>query len=120
MPMISDTKTYVATVRVDMRSLAKIARYLAQKGVFLGTKGKLASEGIRIIADNLNTQCDTLREAIIILTELGYDNPRGIDTRCEKKIANALKTEVLEETFQGKIAEEVARQVKEFDTKREN
>lgn len=116
MPTVNNVKTCIASIRVDVRSLAKIASYLAQKGIFLGTKGKLASEGVRIIADNLGTSCDTFREAILTLTELGYENPRGLGTRSESLIAKALKTEASKETLQDKIDEEVARQVKEFDT----
>ena len=112
-----NAKTFVATVRVDIRALAKIARFLAQKKIFLGTKGKLASEGLRIISDNLSIECSTFREAILTLTELGYENPRGLGTRCEKQISKALETEASKETMQEKIDEEVAKQVKEFNTK---
>lgn len=111
-----NNKTYVATVRVDIRTLAKIARFLAQKGVFLGTKGRLASEGLRIISDNLSIECETFREAVLTLTELGYENPKGLGTRCEKQIARALEAEASKETLQNSIVTEVSRQVKEFDT----
>lgn len=115
--MLENTKTYVATVRVDIRTLAKIARFLAQRKVFLGTKGKLASEGLKIISENLGTECETFREAILTLTELGYENPRGLGTRCEKQIGLALEKEASKETLQNKIDEEVLKQVEEFNTR---
>jgi hypothetical protein len=115
--MTNNTRTYVATVRVDIRSLAKIARFLAKKGMFLGTKGKLASEGIRIIADNLGTSCETFKEAVLILTELGYENPRGLETRCEKQITIALETEASKETLQEDLNAKALELVKEFNTK---
>lgn len=117
-PNISiNAKTYVASVRVDIRSLAKIARFLAKKGMFVETKGKLASEGIRIIADNLGTSCETFREAILILTELGYENPRGLGTRCEKQLTLALKTEANIKNLQEDLNVKAMELVKEFDTK---
>lgn len=112
-------KTYIASIRIDVRNLAKIAIFLDRKGQRLETKGKLASEGLRILAEQLDSfcSCETFTEAILTLTELGYENPKGLGTRYEKQIALALKKEISEENLQKKIDAEVSKQVKDWNGK---
>lgn len=109
--------TYVASVRIDIRHLAKIASYLNQKGVRLSSKGKAASEGLKILADNLNIPCKTFEEAILILTNLEYENPRGIGTRSEKALKDALNIELNAKENQSDIDKTVQEQVRMFNKK---
>ncbi len=109
--------TFVVSVRIDIRHLAKIASYLNQKGVKLSSKGKAASEGLKVLAENLNIPCETFEDALLILTDLEYENPRGIGTRSEKALKDALNTELKMKENQPDINEAVQEQVRIFNEK---
>lgn len=71
-----DAKSFIATVRVDIRHLASIAAFLKSKGVFVHTKGRVASEAIKLLASHTFTDFPVSRyeDAVIVLEKLGYGN----------------------------------------------
>lgn len=71
-----DAKSFIATVRVDIRHLASIAVFLKSKGVFVHTKGRIASEAIKLLASHTFTDfpIERYEDAAIVLEKLGYGN----------------------------------------------
>jgi len=69
-----DAKTFIATIRIDIRHLASVAMFLNSKGIHMETKGKLASEAIRLMGGFLSTDFPVHKyeDAVKILYELRY------------------------------------------------
>ena len=103
--------TFVANVRCDIRHIAKIAKFLMRHGVFVGTKSKIASEAVRIIAREISNELDVKSyiDAEITLRKLGYGDSLNEGTRYFKN----LNEMVSEEKSLATIDTEVRRQVKE-------
>ena len=72
-----DKKTFVASVRCDMRNIASIALLIKSEGKFVETSGKVASEAIKILG-NLSQKkypVETYKDAVLIMRNLGYEDP---------------------------------------------
>lgn len=69
-------KTFITTIRVDMRDIATIALFLEENGQqsYQKSKGKVASLAVRLMADQLlRFQVKDTAEALRILQALGYE-----------------------------------------------
>lgn len=88
-------KTFVATVRVDLRGMASIALTLEDHGERKTTISKLASEAIRIITDSSQAKhpVETHDQAIEILRSLGYGKCLRAGTRYFKAVQKQLALE---------------------------
>ena len=104
--------TFVASVRMDLRNIATIAQFLASKEIFVGTRAKIASEAIRIIAHGVSDNFHVSKhiDAVRILDKLGYDASAVEGTRYYRTLMNEIKTE----ESQLSIEEEAMKLTKKF------
>ena len=103
--------TFIASVRVDLRDIAAIAQFLDDKGIFVETRAKIASEAIRIIARGCSEKFHVKShiEALNILNELDYDSSNIKGTQ----YYSSLVREINEEKGRENIDEVVKTLVKE-------
>ena len=103
--------TFIASIRVDLRDIAAIAQFLDDKGIFVETRAKIASEAIRIIARGCSEKFHVKShiEALNILNNLEYDSSNIKGTR----YYSSLVKEISEERSQENIDEVVKTLVKE-------
>lgn len=113
--------TFIATIRIDIRDLAKLARFLNNRGIYVDTRSKIASEALRIMARGTPDGQDitTLEKAIYELEMLGYSETLKQDSRYHNALFDELEIEKTSKTKQQdqlKVAkeyiEEKARQLK--------
>ena len=103
--------TFIASVRCDIRDIEVIARFLAGQKISLGTRSKVASRGIRILANIIRGDQPkrSYSEALQSLVSMGYES------RKEDRYAQALAKEILAEQSESGLL----RQIKKFQKQKQ-
>jgi hypothetical protein len=114
---MEDTKTFTANVRCDFRYIDKIAKYLASKGVFMGTKSRVASEAIRILAHGIPEVFNTIGygDALRSLRRLGYNDEPTDKTGYYRELNRVIEIEGGQRAVNLERDREAMRLTKEFN-----
>lgn len=99
-------QTLVASIRCDVRDVEIIASYLVKRDVILGTKSKIASRAIRILADILigDGEKKSTQDALASLVEMGYG-------RKKNKLA---KDPMAKRIFEDQCLADALKQIREY------
>jgi len=101
--------TFVASVRGDIRDIAIIGRYMTAHGYVLESRGIIASQAIKMLADIIRDDQPrgTVLEAIEILAEINCRSGK------HDKAKKALALQILESQRE----DETSKQIREFNLK---
>lgn len=101
--------SFVTTVRCDIRDIAVIGKYMTAHGSVLESRGIIASQGIKILANVLrgDQPKNSILNALEDLTNIGCG--AGKHDRAEKGLAKQL--------LESQREDETSRQIKEFNLK---
>jgi len=71
--------TFVASIRCDIRDIEVIARYMSDQGVLMGTRSKVASRAMKVLADILrgDRPKGSVKEALSSLADMGYGETKN-------------------------------------------
>ena len=116
---MEDTKTFIANIRCDYRYIAKIAKYVASKGIFVETKSKIASEAIRMLAYSIPDEFNSEEygEAVIALRTLGYRDELRDNSGYYRELNNRINLETDQRISETSIEETTAKLVREYNEK---
>ena len=88
-------KTFVTSIRTDLRDIASIASYMYRRNEFLETPSRIASRAVESIAEMTQRECPiaTQAEALLTLRQLGYKDPMNNKSRHFKALTKEIERE---------------------------
>ena len=108
------TITFIANIRISIKDIANIAQFLDANKIFVETKSKVASEGIKILSARLPDKYKVKdhSDALNVLENLGYNKVQQDSSKYQASLMNAIKIEKSAKSID-KIIQEKIKEMKE-------
>ena len=87
--------TFICNIRVNLTDIASIAQFLDANEIFVKTKSRIASEGIKIFISRMPKEFKVIdhSDALKVLENLGYNKVPQNDAKYKTSLIKALNIE---------------------------
>ena len=87
--------TFICNIRVKLTDIASIAQFLSANEIFVETKSRIASEGIKILLSRMPEEFKVLdhSDALEVLENLGYNKVPQNDAKYRTSLIKAINIE---------------------------